>query len=215
MNFDLDIKNYTKNDIEKLLDLNFPYYHDQVEDKCTLFKNSLINNSNLDKSLISNVSEFLDQAKGKLFNSLSENNNQMITQANFEMPTPPESRVLNVGSTPIIERQLRTNEAYNSNTTSLSSGLSYPMPRDAAPGIMNPLYKRSISKTLTVDSRFRENYYNTVASDYQVNLPTTFNDVFQIQLAEIELPITFYAISKQLGNNYFWIRLSHNLFINL
>jgi len=46
MNFDLNIKNYSKNDIEKLLDLNYPYYHDQVEDKCTLFKNSLINNSN-------------------------------------------------------------------------------------------------------------------------------------------------------------------------
>jgi hypothetical protein len=39
-------------------------------------------------------------------------------------------------------------------------------------------------------------------------LPTTFDDVLQMQLNAIELPTTFYIFSKQYGNNFFSITVN-------
>ena len=101
-------------------------------------------------------------------------------------------------------------KASDPSTTALSSSLSYNLAADEAPGKMNPLYKRTINKCLNIDSRFRESYYKTTASDFLLSLPMKFSNVIQLQLSEIELPLTFYAISKSLKNNYFWIRMVVN-----
>ena len=46
---------------------------------------------------------------------------------------------------------------------------------------------------------------------FLLSLPIAkFSNVIQLQLSEIELPLTFYAISKSLKNNYFWIRMVVN-----
>ena len=34
------------------------------------------------------------------------------------------------------------------------------------------------------------------------------SDVLSIQLAAIELPITFYTVSKQFGNNFFTVKIT-------
>ena len=36
-------------------------------------------------------------------------------------------------------------------------------------------------------------------------MPNTFNDVLSLQLMSLELPTSFYVISKQYGNNFFSI----------
>jgi len=93
--------------------------------------------------------------------------------------------------------QLRTEKPYLS---------SYPS--EFFPGIINPLKKRTIRKNLNIDTRFRENYYANSATNFNMTLPTNFNDVVQMQLTSIELPTTFYAVSKQYGNNYFTITVN-------
>ena len=129
----------------------------------------------------------------------------------FENPKLPNSKVLKVGNTQIIEQNFRdSNKASEPSSTALSSSLSYNLAADEAPGKMNPLYKRTINKCLNIDSRFRDNYYNTKSSDFLLSLPMKFSNVMQLQLSEIELPLTFYAISKSLKNNFFWIRMMVN-----
>jgi hypothetical protein len=81
-------------------------------------------------------------------------------------------------------------------------------PSEFFPGIINPLKKRTIKKNLNIDTRFRDNYYANSSTNFNLALPTNFNDVVQMQLASIELPTTFYAISKQYGNNYFTIKVN-------
>ena len=78
-------------------------------------------------------------------------------------------------------------------------------PSEYFPGIINPLKKRTIKKNLNIDSRFRDNYYSSTASNFSVFLPAQFNDVLNMQLSAIELPITYYNVSKQYGNNFFSI----------
>ena len=71
---------------------------------------------------------------------------------------------------------------------------------------INPLKKREIKKVLNIDSRFRDNYYSTTSTDYNVKLPMSFEKVIQMELMHIELPLSFYGITKEKGNNYFWIK---------
>ena len=210
MNFDLDIHNYSKRDLEDLLDLRYPYASEDVMSKCTIFQESVVNNSTLDSNFSSKIATFLDNVKFKLTNN-SSSDNDLLSHRNFENPKLPNSKVLQIGNTQIIEQNLRdNNKASDPSTTALSSNLTYGLAADEAPGKMNPLYKRTINKCLNIDSRFRENYYSTNSSDFLLTLPTKFSNVMQIQLSEIELPLTFYAISKSLKNNYFWIRMIVN-----
>jgi hypothetical protein len=78
-------------------------------------------------------------------------------------------------------------------------------PSEFFPGVINPLKKRSIKKNLNIDSRFRDNYFSSASSNFQVILPMNFDNVLQMQLTAIELPTTYYNVSKQYGNNFFTI----------
>jgi hypothetical protein len=76
-------------------------------------------------------------------------------------------------------------------------------PSEFFPGVINPLKKRTIKKNLNIDTRFRENYYSSTSSNFNLNLPMNINNIVQMQLSAIELPTTFYVVSKQYGNNFF------------
>ena len=67
MNFDLDIHNYTKDDLEDLLDLKYPYQSEDINSKCSVFQESVLNNSNL-----INEKSF-DLRKGEALNLYEEN----------------------------------------------------------------------------------------------------------------------------------------------
>ena len=204
MNFDLNIDNYSKSDIENLLDLTFPYNYDTIHERCSIFKKSIEQNTKLDKNLVITIDNFLDNIKLKIVSSLSNSENQLISQTKFENPNLKESNILTMGSTSIIEQQMRTDKSKHPNSM-LPPNLSYSISGNEAPGRLNPLYKRNVFKSLTIDSRFRNDYYNTSSSDFLVNLPISFNNVISMKLSSLELPTTYYSISKTLGNSHFYI----------
>jgi hypothetical protein len=76
-------------------------------------------------------------------------------------------------------------------------------------GIVNPLNKRIITNYLLIDSKFRENYDSTNSSNFMVNLPTRLSNVVSIQLSSFEIPITFYGISANYGNNLFQLVINY------
>ena len=83
-------------------------------------------------------------------------------------------------------------------------------PSEFFPGIINPIKKRTIRKNLNIDSRFRDNYYTSASSNFNVSLPLNIDNVLQMQLNAIELPTTYYAVSKQYGNNFFNITVAYD-----
>ena len=68
-------------------------------------------------------------------------------------------------------------------------------------GIPLPVYK----KVLAINSKFRDDYYGTLSTDFLLNLPTKISQVMSLELAGFEFPNTYFQISKSLGNNYFWL----------
>jgi len=73
-------------------------------------------------------------------------------------------------------------------------------------GAGNPIHRKSVSKLLNIDSRFRPNYLSSSTTDYLIDLPYQINNVIEMTLCDLELPSTFYPISASYQNNYFWIR---------
>ncbi len=73
----------------------------------------------------------------------------------------------------------------------------------APPGVINPLKVNTIKRAVNIDTRFRPNYYTTKSTDLQIHLPTKVERAVSMRLASIEIPISFYAISSDLGNNFF------------
>ena len=68
-------------------------------------------------------------------------------------------------------------------------------------GIPLPVYK----KVLAINSKFRDDYYGTLSTDFLLNLPTKIGQVMSLELTGFEFPNTYFQISKSLGNNFFWL----------
>ena len=78
-------------------------------------------------------------------------------------------------------------------------------------GVVNPLNTRFINKYLTIDSRFRDTPYTTSSSltnsssDFTIQLPDKISRVIGMQLASLEIPITYYANTLYIGNTFMLI----------
>ena len=193
MSFDLNIDNYTRGELIEMFELPQHFDRNIVEIKETKLRENITNNKQINKEVQIQTINFLTKAKNIILNEPKQHTsfNQKIEDfynSSYELKSskiedPQEHMV-----------QVRKEKPY------LSS-----FPSEFFPGIINPLKKRTIRKNLNIDTRFRENYYANSSTNFNLALPTNFNDVVQMQLTSIELPTTFYAVSKQYGNNYFTI----------
>jgi hypothetical protein len=75
---------------------------------------------------------------------------------------------------------------------------------DSNSGTGNPINRKTVTKLLNVDSKFRKNYSTTTSTDYLIDLPYEINNVIEVKLCDVELPSTFYPITPAKLNNYFW-----------
>jgi len=98
---------------------------------------------------------------------------------------------------------LEENEHMVQDRPKIPYATSYPS--EFYKGVINPLKKRIIKTNLNIDSRFRENYYTSLSTNYNVNLPMVISNVLTMQMTSIEFPTSFYNISSYYGNNFFSI----------
>lgn len=181
MSFDLNIDNYTIKELSDMFDLPPNYDNDMVDTKESKLKDSITNDRSITNDVQAKTLYFINQAK----NILKDNVKNFIVSS-FELKQTPTTVDTMV--------QKRPDKPYLS---------SYPS--EYFQGIINPLKKRTTRKNLNIDTRFRENYYGSPSTNFNMTLPMNFNDVLSMQLAAAEIPTTLYNVSKQLGNNFFSI----------
>jgi hypothetical protein len=78
-------------------------------------------------------------------------------------------------------------------------------------GVINPLLKNTMLRGLNLDSRYRDDYYNTKSTDLNITLPYKIENVISYRLVSITLPITYYNISQRYGNNVIRIETYRSL----
>jgi hypothetical protein len=192
MNFDLNIENYNKDELIEMFELPSNFDRNIVEIKEAKLKDSIINNKEMDKKTISKTLDFLMKAKSLLIGTIKENTESFVKKLDNFYNTSDVLKPSEIENLDEHMVQVRPVKPY------LSSS-----PAEFVTDILNPVKKRVTRKNLNIDSRFRENYYTSSASNFNIILPTNFNDVLQMQLASIEIPTTYYTVSKAYGNNFF------------
>ena len=197
MNFDLNIENYSRDELIEMFELPPNFDKNIIEIKEAKLRDSIINNREINQDTQEKTLNFLIKAKNIILNEKKENKLDKLLETvyhgNFGLqPT----KVENINEHMV---QVRKEKPYISSA-----------PSDYFSGIINPLKRRINKQNLNIDSRFRENYYGSSSTNYNIFLPMLFTNVATITLNSIELPSSYYNISKEYGNNYFTVIVNGN-----
>jgi hypothetical protein len=77
-----------------------------------------------------------------------------------------------------------------------------------APGNINSIKRITKVLNLNMNSCFRSNYFQSSSSDFQYNIPSELKNVVSMRLVSIEMPKSWYLISKNNKNNIFEITIT-------
>lgn len=194
MNFDLNIENYTRGELIEMFELPSNFDRNIVEIKESKLRDTIVNNSQINKDTKVQTINFLTKAKNIILSEDKPQNKPLQQKIEDFYNTSYQLKSSKLEDPGEHMVQVRHDTPYLS---------SYPS--EFFPGIINPIKKRTIRKNLNIDTRFRDNYYLTSASNFNIQLPLNMDNVLQMQLASIELPTSYYVVSKQYNNNYFTI----------
>ena len=169
MNFDLNIENYSRDELIEMFELPPNFDKNIIEIKEAKLRDSIINNREINQDTQEKTLNFLIKAKNIILNEKKENKLDKLLETvyhgNFGLqPT----KVENINEHMV---QVRKEKPYISSA-----------PSDYFSGIINPLKRRINKQNLNIDSRFRDNYYGSSSTNYNIFLPMIFTNVATITL---------------------------------
>ena len=197
-NFDLNIKNYQPEELKNMFDLPDNYDEQMIDTMELRFKNGILSNKKVSDETKAKTLYFLTEAKKVLREQIMnfEGSLKSVLKAtsNYTLiPTPLDSN----GEHMV---QSRDKKPYFRS-----------LPREYFEGVINPIVRTTIHQNLNIDTRFRDNYYGSSSSNFAINIPLVLSNMLNMQLVAIELPTTFFTISKQLGNNFFTLSITTSI----
>jgi hypothetical protein len=194
----LNINNYKKNELIEMFDLPTNYDSQLVDIKEAKLKESILKNKEIKNEVRMKTIYFLTEAKKILLGDVYQKVEYVKEKAQDYFNSIYDLKPVKIDDADNEHMvQVRENRPY------LSS-----FPSEFFPGVINPIKRRINKQNLNIDTRFRENYYSSSSTNFNVTLPLMINNVLTMQLSAIELPTTFYSVSKQFGNNFFTLTVN-------
>ena len=216
MSFDLNIDNYTRHELIQMFELPANFDKNILEIKESKMRDNIIKNKEINKETQIETLNFLIKAKNIVLNGTNNNNNNKENKETRDIVVSAYNTNYSLKAVQLEDPGEHMVQVRN------ESPFINSYPSEFFPGVLNPLKKKTLRKNLNIYTRFRDNYYNSSSSNFNLTLPTNFNDVIELQLTSIQLPHCYYAISKQYDNNFFNITIMFmnpdyfiiNIFIN-
>jgi len=217
MSFDLNIQNYQKHELIRMFELPDNYDRAIVETKETKMRENILNDKEISETIRMKTIQFLSSAKNIILEDqfkagaggggggAGSEQQKFIQNVNEIYNTSYDLKPIKIEQDNDHMVQVRKEKPYLS---------SYPS--EFFPGIINPLKKKVNRINLNIDTRFRENYYGSASTFFNMICPLQINNVMTMQLTAIELPLSFLNVCKQFKNNFFKItvnNISETLFI--
>lgn len=199
---DLDINNYNMRDLETFFQIkqNQKYSAADIEEKEAQIREIFLSSGKVDKRLKKDLIDFLEIARDWLIYvkcgepkqpTTIPKNHQLDTTHYNEMSIPRSDELAPNKERVFIHSQ--TSEFFK--------------------GSLNPLNHRISTTCLNIDTKFRKDT-KAPSSNFILQLPTKINKVVSMTLSALELPITFYGITEEYGNNYLYIKVIYKDFSN-
>lgn len=202
-----------------------------VDQKRSMLLNKLTGDPSLPHSLKIGIKTFLEQAGQRIvgyinganssvsggrisamynpYSAVAPLSNTQSPQAGSAAFTGLQNTVVQQGSHFLIQNpsamnQQQQQQQHSSSLTQQSSLQAGSTEfQGTGTGVVNPIQRRTIKRALNIDTRFRPNYNSTKSTDVQISLPYRFEKVIGLRVAAVEMPLTYYAISADNGNNVF------------
>jgi hypothetical protein len=197
-NFDLNMKNYSKSELEEIFELPMNYDESTIHKKETTLRQNIMSDQGISHSNKTKILEFISNIKNILVININKKSNDESLAKSY-------NKIYNV------DKSLLKSDTIDSGNTFIIKQPSTPFaqsnPSEFYPGTINPLNKRILRQNINIDTKFRDNYYSSQSSNFHIDLPIKLSQVVSLQLSALEMPSTFYAISKTFGNNFFVISI--------
>ncbi len=199
---DLDIQNYSIKEMEQLLKIppGTKYDENVLNLKESVFRDQLMR-ANIPPETKTKVAWFIGEIKSTLM--------KIIDSRKQETPSTYETTY---DAPPLKKEMLHTTaERYGTKflqEKTMTENVQYTWSDNIYPGIINPLKRRTVYRTINIDTRFRSNPEKTSSTDFQVTLPTIIQNVVSMRVGSLEIPISFYGICNEYGNNFFKISIT-------
>lgn len=199
-NFDLNINNYSIKELEEILTL-VPNYNERdiVLNKDKMCK-KIINDSTLTidaKVKLGNFFEGVSNMLGKIFTTYMKKDSSSTIDKSVNFADLKNTMLNDTNNMIIADPYSAHNISIDRNANPGKDVNDYGTKR----GVINPILTNTILKGVSVDSRFRDNYYTTKSTDLHINLPFRLENVISYRVVGITLPLSFYNISQSYGNN--------------
>lgn len=185
-----NIKEYNIDELFQLLniDVELDSNYDNVRNQ---INESVDKNISIFKQIGNdNIVDFFEQVRVVLLGNETENTDNET-----------ENQKLLLSNNSVYDAE--TNRGVKSNSTDTTSKSLF----NSNSGAGNPINRKTITKLLNIDSRFRKNYGFTTPTNYKLDLPYPVNNVIEMKLSDLEFPTTYYPFSDDYENNYLWMKV--------
>ena len=71
---------------------------------------------------------------------------------------------------------------------------------------VNPINRKFIHKNIHLNTKFRDDYFNTSSSNFKYTFSETLENVVSVKLRSISVPNSWSLFSEERGNNKFYIQ---------
>ena len=193
LNIDLNVDNYTINDMKLFIrlsiDEDYDYYklHQKVEEKI-----KAISKLNLNLEEKSKIIDFIKRIKFSLKDKLNvkgDNHLAGITDESYSI-TDLQQDMKKLASVVQDRKEKELESIYVSPINS---------------GLVNDIKRNIVTSQLSIDTKFRRNYFSTKSTDFTINLATPLKNVVSMKMSSMEIANIEHVISQSLGTNGFKI----------
>jgi len=182
----LKIQDYTLHEIHNLFGLKDPHTLEDIVNSDLKLTERIKTDGSIDSDKKKQILTFLSEAKEKL---IDEQKKSMAHMTKTHVHT---------GDGHMVQSRSNREKAYVVQQGHYIPGQNTAMNQK---GVPLAVYK----KVLAINSKFRDDYYGTLSTDFLLNLPTKISKIVSLELTGLEFPNTYFQISKSLGNNFFWL----------
>lgn len=227
---DLNIENYSIKEIKNLLGIENQYTTDELQEKCDNVIKLVNSDENIILSDKHSICKFFDSLRVILIRHLNgqegmyndlyninsiEVENKIINKNNGnELFRKLDGKTISINDKKMIENSemggVDTLNAHGINADNFH--LTEKGDREESIGTylvkykkdkLNPIKYEAMTKCITIDTRFRENYSTSMSTDFKCTLPDRLTNVISMQLSAFEFPTSYMVFNDKAKNNYF------------
>ena len=205
-----DVSGYSDNELYDLLDLNNP--SDRELEAKIIFMIKKYNN--MQNKSGDQLAKFFTDIYNYFFENEDEDEDDNIKMDisegfdNMNSSNNTKAEIVDttqIGNQAVTTSALQIDSSIETTNKQEKKNIGFIKPLDYAPDVLNPLLNQTIKRIISIDSQYRDDK-TSMPTSFSFNLSSPLKDVVSLKLYSVQIPYTWYTISKSFGSNFFYFK---------